>query len=374
MRFVIPIIAIIIVLSFFYGVSVGHYEIFPFKILQDVKNFSNENTSSNISNLEISTTDISELIDIQNIDDIKLKKSNLIQYLWQSDSLPTSIPNTVKNVSLNEYDNYLENPNLDRIETFQIIMDYGVNSNPHIFFPQVSNGELIIYHRGHDGSFWLGSNTISYFVNEGYTVLAFSMPLIGENNQPIVNLEKFGEIKLQYHNDFELLESRTFSPVKFFIEPIIISLNYLEKNYNFDYYHMIGISGGGWTTTLSAAIDDRISKSYSVAGTSPFFMRNGLNDLGDYEQRVSSLYQISNYPELYVLASFGQDRKHYQIFNKFDSCCFDGESRLILNDPINQKLFNFSNNFEVLIDDTHKEHKISDYMHEKILNSLKNII
>ena len=377
MKPVIAVIAIIITLSFFYGVSVGHYQIFPFEILQNMKNFSNDDSTKTLSDEisdETSEGNILQLIDIDNIDDIKLKKSNLTKYLWQTNSLPDTLPDTIKqNIAWYGYDDYLKNSNFDRIEIFEIIMDYGVSSNPHIFFPENSNNKLIIYHRGHDGNFWLGKDTISYFLKEGFTVLAFSMPLVGDNNQPVVNLGKFGKIKLEHHDDFELLETSTFSPIKFFIEPIIISLNYIDENYNFDSYYMVGISGGGWTTTLSAAIDDRISKSYSVAGTSPFFMRSGLNDLGDYEQRVSSLYQITNYLELYVLASYGEERKHHQIYNKFDKCCFDGDLGLILIDPINQKLSNHTGNFEVWVDDTHKEHKISESIHQRILNSIENI-
>ena len=43
--------------------------------------------------------------------------------------------------------------------------------------------------------------------------------------------------------------------------------------YNFKRYSMIGLSGGGWTTVVYAAIDERISDSFSVAGSIPFYLR-----------------------------------------------------------------------------------------------------
>ena len=52
------------------------------------------------------------------------------------------------------------------------------------------------------------------------------------------------------------------------------NFNSLDENFDFDSYYMMGISGGGWTTVLYSAIDDRISQSYSVAGTYPIFMRS----------------------------------------------------------------------------------------------------
>ena len=43
---------------------------------------------------------------------------------------------------------------------------------------------------------------------------------------------------------------------------------------------MIGISGGGWTTTVYPAIDTRISESFSVAGSLPLSLRNTIEDNG----------------------------------------------------------------------------------------------
>ena len=38
---------------------------------------------------------------------------------------------------------------------------------------------------------------------------------------------------------------------------------------------MAGLSGGGWTTTLYAAIDPSIRYSFPVAGTIPLYLRTG---------------------------------------------------------------------------------------------------
>ena len=61
---------------------------------------------------------------------------------------------------------------------------------------------------------------------------------------------------------------------------------------------------------------------HAVAGSLPLELRILDRDIGDYEQQLPELYRIANYYDLYVLASFGTDRKLTQFFNTNDSCCF----------------------------------------------------
>ena len=63
------------------------------------------------------------------------------------------------------------------------------------------------------------------------------------------------------------------------------------NNFDFNSYHMLGLSGGGWTTVLFSAIDERTSQSYSVAGSFPMFMRSDSKNIGDYEQITPELIQ-----------------------------------------------------------------------------------
>ena len=114
----------------------------------------------------------------------------------------------------------------------------------------------------------------------------------------------------------------TGSPMKFFLEPVAISLNYLQTHYpEYLDFSMIGLSGGGWTTTVYAAIDPRIRLSFPIAGTIPLYLRYGPN-IGDTEQYLPSFYEIAGYPDLYILGAYGHSRKQIQILNRHDSCCF----------------------------------------------------
>jgi hypothetical protein len=84
---------------------------------------------------------------------------------------------------------------------------------------------------------------------------------------------------------------------------------------------MTGLSGGGWTTTLYAAIDPTILCSFPVAGSIPLYLRTG-ESIGDREQFEPSFYRIAGYPDLYILGAHGRGRKQVQILVRRDDCCF----------------------------------------------------
>jgi hypothetical protein len=169
-----------------------------------------------------------------------------------------------------------------------------------------------------------------------------------------------------------LLETQNFHPLKYYFEPIVVALNYLDKQFKFIRHDMIGLSGGGWTTIVYPAIDERISHGYSVAGANPIFLRLDNTDYFDYEHTVPEFYRIANYEELYVMASYGKGRKLVQIFNKYDTCCFANDLYKIYQDDIKAKLKQLDGGeFENYLDDTYKGHQVSEYALKIITNSLE---
>ena len=326
------------------------------------------------NNQFIIQNDLDSLIKINNESDVDEKKNHLIEFFWNVESLDRAkysgqLPQVEFDISDSRYDNF---QNLKRIDKLTVEMEYGINSVSYLLVPEESNKKLILYHHGHDGDFILGKDTIQFFLERNFTVLAMTMPLIGMNNQPIVEIDGFGEMKLISHEQFRLLEKNKFNPMNLFIHPIQVSLNFLEKEYDFKRYSIIGISGGGWTGLVYSAIDDRISDSFSVASSIPFYLKVDRRDMGDYEQMNIDLYKITNYLELYVLAAYGDDRKHIQIFNKNDSCCYSGNGYESYEFFIKDKLVKLGKgSFEIFIDDTHYGHKISESTLSLILEKLK---
>ena len=369
------LISAVFVVVFFYGLSVGVYNIFPYEFLDSSKDIlSGQKTIEN--NQFVNQADIDSLIKIDNKSDIDQKRNFLTEFFWNVESttfkrIPAGyipVPEVESDISDSRYNNF---QNLKRIDRLTVEMENGINSISYLFIPEQSNKKLILYHQGHDGDFLLGKDTIQFFLDRNFTVLASTMPLVGMNNQPVVEIGGLGKIKLISHDQLRLLEANNFNPMKLFLDPIQINLNFLEKEYDFKQYSMIGLSGGGWTTVVYSAIDERISDSFSVAGSMPFYLRVDERDIGDYEQTNIDLYQNVNYLELYVLSAYGDGRKHIQIFNKNDPCCFSGNGYETYEFVIKDKMSQLGKgNFQIFIDDTHNEHKISDTALEYIAKNI----
>tara|TARA_B100001245_G_scaffold230957_1_gene211178 strand:- start:965 stop:2119 length:1155 start_codon:yes stop_codon:yes gene_type:complete len=367
--------------TFSYGLFVGHYEIFPFEMLSEIKKFPYESESN--TRLQI-YQDLSkdDLISFQSIADIDNTKQTLIEYIWNDSKLPIELP------TKHEYDVKDriadELQNLDRIDSFTVEMKYGVNSISYLFIAKNSNDKLVIYHQGHnaislngfdDHSFDQDIPLIQNFLDNNYSVLIFSMPGKGMNNEPIIDHEKFGNFKLNSHDHFHLLEAKNFHPIQFFLEPVVITLNQIEKDYSFVTYSMMGLSGGGWTTIVVSAVDDRISESYSIAGSFPIWLRSDSRDYGDYEQTIPEFYQIANYEELYFLSAYGDNRRLVLFYNEFDPCCFPGElyNKFPFGDIVKTKISKFNKgNFDVIVDYGQTEHMISESILGKITEYIQN--
>ena len=368
----IPSLIVLIGIVFIFGLTVGVYKIFPYEILDSSLDAIKEEAPTE-NNQFITQSDLNTLVRIDGKSDIEKKRNDLTEFFWNVGSLQrVQHDGQLPEIESDIYDSrYNDLQNLKRIDKLTVEMEYGIDSVSYLLLPEESNQKLILYHHGHDGDFILGSNTIQFFLERNFTVLAMTMPLVGMNNQPIVGIDGFGEMKLISHDQLNLLEKNKFNPMKLFIHPIQVNLNYLDKEYDFKRYSIIGLSGGGWIGLVYSAIDDRISDSFSIASSLPFYLRVDARDVGDYEQTNVNLYKITNYLELYVLAAYGDDRKHIQIFNKDDPCCYSGIGYESYEFFIKDKLVELGKgSFQILIDDTHNEHKISDTMLEYIRKNI----
>ena len=298
--------------------------------------------------------------------ELTAKRQQLIRFIWMEAGFPAAqTPHSVaKGISDSRYDDLTHLASIERIEVW---MEFGVNSIIYLFHPRSPNGRLLIYHAGHNQDFFAGRDTIHFFLRHGYAVAAFAMPLLGMNGQPAVETPN-GSITLQEHGDLRVLESDVSSPMKFFVEPVTVFLNYAVGEYGYALVAMVGLSGGGWTTTLYAALDPRIARSYPVAGTLPLYLESG----GDYEQTHPGLYAIANYPELYVLGTYEGARRQIQVLNRYDSCCFGGVEYRLYEEQVARTAQRVGNgSFSVFSDETHRGHKVSEAALAVILNDLE---
>lgn len=178
---------------------------------------------------------------------------------------------------------------------------------------------LVILHQGHasfesshypPGNLWPIADAL---VSSGYDVACFEMPP-PEHGPPV---DRFWRLVLDY------------------IETVEIEIP----------IYMIGLSGGGWTTTVVTALSDRILRGYSVAGDVPIDMRARV---GDWENENPPL----PYRDLYTMAA----PRLMHIYNEYDYCClrYEGWTEEELGSPF-------------VVDSTHSDHKISEWAIDWIL-------
>lgn len=325
-------------------------------------------------------------ITIHSARDAIAKRSALIQYIWGSEGFPTRrLPTVVTDVvsPVQHLDH------LARVDEFRVDMAPDLQGVAYHFIPQHPNRELVIVHHGHactldddpspnDVGYGL-QRTIRALLREGYGVLGVFMP----HMRP-------GDCTGGHDALFQL--SAPGSPMKYFLEPTAISLNYLKTNHRsgrfpkYRAFHMTGLSGGGWTTTIYAAIDPRIRTSFPVAGSIPLSLRTG-GSVGDREQFEESFYRIAGYPDLYILGSQGRGRRQVQILVRRDDCCFGeqqhdakatgmgyGEAMRDTEQRVKAALKEFDRgSFRLEIDETAPSHMISHHaIRDVILPELRS--
>lgn len=311
-------------------------------------------------------TDLNKVISIHNLKEATEKRAELTNFIWGPNGLPKERPAKVEPGI--QDDRYAHLSNLKQIDRLTINMEWGLTSTVYHFIPEQGNNKILIYHGGHDGDVIIAKDLIAFFLKNGFSVMAFSMPLETPNNRPVVDLEGIGKIQLSFHEQLKLLKMKAGHPVQLFLTPVTVALNQVEP-LGYTAVYMTGVSGGGWTTTMYAAVDPRITRSYPVAGTLPLHLRGDEGrsntaqraaDWGDYEQTIPELNSLASYLDLYILGSFGEHRKQLQIMNKRDPCCFAGELSRTYEGVVNDRVRALGGGtFAVYLDTKNQAHSIS---------------
>jgi len=339
-------------------------------------------------------------INISSEQDVIDKRERLIEHIWGEkglpanrlvDSIETNIVFTTEDGKTPYQTLYNASGNLKQIDCYKILLSHSFVSKVYHFHPVKSINKVFFYHAGHTpGGFQAedcktNSNgvepglVIPWLLKEGYDVIAFTMPLSGKDLPTVEMGNNVGKISFPFgtkgHNMmFDYLEH----PYTYFIDDMLATVNYLEKNYKFNDIYLMGLSGGGWAATLYAALDPRIKFSFPVAGSIPVYLRHD-TDIGDAEQGYyedydpEGLYTIANFEELYVLGSYGENRRQIQILNEFDDCCFSGKRHPYWIDDVKAVVKKLGKGeYDFYLEQDTKTHKISKIAMDVILSSINN--
>ena len=293
-------------------------------------------------------------------DSLPGKRRDLIQVIWSKDALPNGWPN-LRKAGMAPY-----GADMPPAELWFVSLPAGVNSRIHYW----RNGgtKLVMYHGGH-GAELDKPSLLPKLWNEGWSVLYVNMPLEGGNDRPIVQHPKFGSFQLLSHAHLQLVDLAGYSLLQLFMQPIVEALNRATAEVPTNRVAMVGFSGGGWATTLYAALDKRIDVSVPIAGSLPMFLRNAppFKSLGDAEQIYPPLLAVADYLDLYVMATDG-GRQQLQILNRRDPCCFRGEQAHTYAQSVRSASMECGGAWDLWIDDTHAKHTISGAAESRVLS------
>lgn len=313
------------------------------------------------------------LIDVTSAAEAEALRKRLIGLVWRENKrLPAGrLPDTVeRDVAV---DAYQEMPGLARIDRLTLDLPKGYTAVAYHLVPNRPSGRLVLYHHGHVGDIFSAEavGTLSDLVAAGHAVTALSMPHRAPNRSPQTLVTAAGEEipNVRDHQSFAWLESDDFSPLRLFLEPVIVAINQgLADGYTAP--AVIGLSGGGWTVTVAAALDSRIRASYPVAGSLPFHLVvRAPNSVQDWEQSEADIYRHADYLDLYVLGAAGEGRRQIQILNQFDSCCFRGIGARGYGPAVAEAARRLGGRYDLVILPEH-DHRLSPEAMEIILEDL----
>ncbi|PPR76046.1 MAG: hypothetical protein CFH01_01990 [Alphaproteobacteria bacterium MarineAlpha2_Bin1] len=317
---------------------------------------------------EFANVDVNSIIRVIDIQSSNISRRKLLDVIWNNaNDRHKLLPNNYVNISenANHFIKKIDKDNLiKQIEEIQFVSKDSFFSKSYHFIPKKQNGSLILFHSGNTGSFLKYMKSIKIFLEEGYDVLAFSMWII--DKQPEISVNGSGVIKFRDHSFLKFISE----PLRIYFDPVVAGLNYLTKNNDYEKIIAVGFSGGGWVITVLSAFDQRIKLSYPIAGSYPLYLRR-FRDWSTWQETFPPLLKAANYLDLYLMSSEGQERRQVQILNKYDGCCYSGIGWTTYASIIRDISKNLGGNgWDIFIDDSHADHKISNDAIEFILNDI----
>lgn len=311
-------------------------------------------------------TNPAKLIRIRTRESADRIRQNLTTAIWGPAGLPRDA--AAEPYAGNAPDSLRNLPGVASIRIWRIPVDLGYAAYMYVLEPAKPNGRLVVYQHGYAGHVESMTPLFKRLLAAGYTVAASNYPEYGPNRFPHQNLERFGWYTLSH----DRVVSVHPHPLRFYIEPVVAFLNTELKGETYKRVDIVGFSAGGWIATLVAAVDSRIARTISVAGGYPMYLR-----LANFErespppQIYGPLLQAANYLEMYVLAAEGEARALTQIFNRYDRCCYRNTLGRLYEPAVRDTVAGLgAGRFQVLIDETHADHKVSDWAIARILESL----
>lgn len=294
-------------------------------------------------------------------------RTTLIASVFNGGGLPTITP-----TSTTSYTGVMHICNSANLTGFSTITRYAFATNDIDGFTwtnrcylietsATSNGNLIINCQGHiTDSSTAHESLMNDALAAGYDVLFVALCISSNDNtetNPNITLQSTGG-----HDQIAStgLDRVGYNALELYLFDKVSAINLLVGNYT-DIY-MCGISGGGWCTTIMAALDTRIKRAVAVRGYLPRCFKDDVFNLeGDYEQggslfkqlrttsRIYDLYSDISYIDMVLMGTTGA-RVFHGTSHRTDSCCFKGLSYLYWRQPIRRLAETWGGDFYHYVD------------------------
>ena len=235
------------------------------------------------------------------------------------------------------------------------IGELGPPAFPEVPFPALGLSDtVVVWHNGHNSPCEIPGGdpdydgTIDFLNQAGFDTIALHMPMYQVNSGS-------GGLPPCAHEYFGVLALEGAPVFRAFIEPIVRAVSFAVAR-GYKKIALAGLSGGGWSTTIGAAVDARIGLSVPVAGSLPC---DFAEESVDWEQSCDQPWlvpqsltpppstlapnpafqscthppplphraRVANYSTLYALAALEPGRAQVQVLHEQDSCCFHGCGR-----------------------------------------------
>lgn len=349
--------------------------------------------------------DISGQVRFQTSEQAEARRRNLIESIW-IEGLPRTRPEKIETLSTAEELAAVDQSLISKIDRYTMNVSgtqfYAIS---YVASPSAAAGpksKLAIVQAGHmpegkDHYLDAGlKQSVERLLKSGFVVAVLQMPLVGWNQDStgiLPNGNSFSIRKRGSAGHDELFskveESLRGQTMAFFLEPVVqVTNELLAKHPQNQGLLMIGLSGGGWTTHLSAALDPRIQISIPVAGALPLYARPfSRGSKGDSEQEYALIFAeedtnqdgvldrasgVCSWLEVFALGGISPSQKmarqQIQVLNFEDSCCFSGPVYQTYEAPLAKRVATIGHGtWELFVDRTHKDHLISDEVLDQVL-------
>lgn len=244
----------------------------------------------------------------------------------------------------------------------------GLTSTGTLIQPKRQTGCSLIWLGGHaewqTDATWL----VDVALSRGCRVAALNMVLFGEgadqatsSSTQVMSIDGKSVTAVgpdHDHSWLSVLNSKGDNMLDLFATPTVSMVDWLSEQYPEDPIYVAGFSGGGWLTTLTAALDQRIRSSVAIAGSAEDVETQWCT--ADTEQCLPELTQHFSMTQLYYLSAF-EGRTAVQALNVGDPCCNQAIQNPYWADEVNRALVGTGGGkFTYIADDaTPAAHRVS---------------